>query len=247
MADYDPIAERVKARRKPKVAKPTPTAKPTPAKPEPKSTPKPATKPAPKSKPAAPKIPTPKVPEVLADLFTPAPEAAKAEPTPTPTPRPAPAPARTPASDPAKSEPRGGLRSKLGSLRRGAGVVTRKPGMMALAALLAGAGVAKAVRRPDDRSELEEAVSVAMRRAKGEQVARLLEQSRMERAITQNQARLAQANPTLYTSVMAGRKVPTGAVVLGGRPRTDLMRELAASMDSGAFQKKDPLSELLMG
>jgi hypothetical protein len=119
--------------------------------------------------------------------------------------------------------------------------------MMALAALLAGAGVAKAVRRPDDRSDLEEAVSVAMRRAKGEQVARLLEQSRMERAITQNQARLAQANPTLYTSVMAGRKVPTGAVVLGGRPRTDLMRELAASMDSGAFQKKDPLSELLMG
>jgi hypothetical protein len=243
MADYDPIAERVKARRKPKVAKPTP------AKPEPKSAPKPAAKSAPKPKPAVPKTPKPKVPEVLADLFTPAPEAPKTPETPKaePTPKPAPAPARTPASVPAKSEPRGGLRSKLGSLRRGAGVVARKPGMMALAALLAGAGVAKAVRRPDDRSDLEEAVSVAMRRAKGEQVARLLEQSRMERAITQNQARLAQANPTLYTSVMAGRKVPTGAVVLGGRPRTDLMRELAASMDSGAFQKKDPLSELLMG
>ena len=218
MADYDPISERVKARRKPKAAKPTSTAKPTPAKPEPKSAPKPKPKPT-------------------------APEAPKAE----PTPKPAPAPARASAPAPAKSEPRGGLRSKLGSLRRGAGVVARKPGMMALAALLAGAGVAKAVRRPDDRSDLEEAVNVAMRRAKGEQVARLLEQSRMERAITQNQARLAQANPTLYTSVMAGRKVPTGAVVLGGRPRTDLMRELAASMDSGAFQKKDPLSELLMG
>ena len=229
MADYDPISERVKARRKPKAPKPTS------AKPEPKSTPKP--------KSAAPKTPNPKVPEVLADLFTPAPEAPKAE----PTPKPAPAPARASAPAPAKSEPRGGLRSKLGSLRRGAGVVARKPGMMALAALLAGAGVAKAVRRPDDRSDLEEAVNVAMRRAKGEQVARLLEQSRMERAITQNQARLAQANPTLYTSVMAGRKVPSGAVVLGGRPRTDLMRELAASMDSGAFQKKDPLSELLMG
>jgi len=218
MADYDPISERVKARRKPKAAKPTSTAKPTPAKPEPKSAPKPKPKPT-------------------------APEAPKAE----PTPKPAPAPARASAPAPAKSEPRGGLRSKLGSLRRGAGVVARKPGMTALAALLAGAGVAKAVRRPDDRSDLEEAVNVAMRRAKGEQVARLLEQSRMERAITQNQARLAQANPTLYTSVMAGRKVPTGAVVLGGRPRTDLMRELAASMDSGAFQKKDPLSELLMG
>jgi hypothetical protein len=101
------------------------------------------------------------------------------------------------------------------------------------------------MRTPTDTSEIDEAVNQAVRRSKGERVAKLLEQARMERTLAQNQARLAQANPTLYTSVMAGRKVPTGAVVLGGRPRTDLMRELAASMDSGAFQKRDPLSDLM--
>lgn len=154
--------------------------------------------------------------------------------------------ASTPAPTPAPAAKKG-TRLKLSSLRKGVTAVAKRPVISSLAGLAAAAAIAKAVRRPDDRSDLEEAVGVAMRRAKGEQVARLLEQSRMERAITQNQARLAQANPTLYTSVMAGRKVPTGAVVLGGRPRTDLMRELAASMDSGAFQKKDPLSELLMG
>lgn len=98
---------------------------------------------------------------------------------------------------------------------------------------------------PPDMSRLREEEDSARQRSASARIAELLEQARMERALAQNQARLAQANPTLYTSVMAGRKVPTGAVVLGGRPRTDLMRELAASMDSGAFQKKDPLSELM--
>lgn len=108
------------------------------------------------------------------------------------------------------------------------------------------AGITKRLATPPtDRSELDRAIRLATNRAKGERISELLEQARMERALAQNQARLAQANPTLYTSVMAGRKVPTGAVVLGGRPRTDLMRELAASMDSGAFQKRDPLSDLM--
>lgn len=98
---------------------------------------------------------------------------------------------------------------------------------------------------PPDMSRLREEEDSARQRSASARIAELLEQARMERALAQNQARLAQANPTLYTSVMAGRKVPSGAVVLGGRPRTDLMRELAASMDSGAFQKKDPLSELM--
>jgi Arc/MetJ family transcription regulator len=98
---------------------------------------------------------------------------------------------------------------------------------------------------PPDMSRLREEEDSARQRSASARIAELLEQARMERALAQNQARLAQANPTLYTSVMAGRKVPSGAVVLGGRPRTDLMRELAASMDSGAFQKRDPLSDLM--
>ena len=111
---------------------------------------------------------------------------------------------------------------------------------------LTGFTLAKILRgAPPDMSRLREEEDSARQRSASARIAELLEQARMERALVQNQARLAQANPTLYTSVMAGRKVPTGAVVLGGRPRTDLMRELAASMDSGAFQKKDPLSELM--
>lgn len=85
----------------------------------------------------------------------------------------------------------------------------------------------------------------AQTRLKAEKIAKLMEQARMERAIQENSMRLAQANPNLYTSVLAGRRVPAGSVVLGGRPRMDLMRELAASMGSGRFERQDPLSELM--
>jgi len=44
---------------------------------------------------------------------------------------------------------------------------------------------------------------------------------------------------------MAGRRLPKGSVVLGGVPRQDLMRELAASMDSGRYAQPDPLSDLM--
>lgn len=140
-----------------------------------------------------------------------------------------------------------GLKIKLASLRSSLPSGKKVAGGAALAGL-----AALMVRKgfstgAPNMASVEAQVRQAERERRGRQLADIFEQARMERALAQNQARLAQANPTLYTSVMAGRKVPTGAVVLGGRPRTDLMRELAASMDSGAFQKKDPLSELLMG
>jgi hypothetical protein len=123
----------------------------------------------------------------------------------------------------------------------------RRLGALSLLALgaLAGRGIGKLIGKPSDLSQIREEETISRQRSASARIAQLLEQARMERTLAQNQARLAQANPTLYTSVMAGRKVPTGAVVLGGRPRTDLMRELAASMDSGAFQKRDPLSDLM--
>jgi hypothetical protein len=151
-------------------------------------------------------------------------------------PAPAPAPAPT-----APAETGGAVARRLSMIRNNPGKTTLALG--GLAGLVG--GLVRASQTPPDYSNIERAVTEATRRAKSERVAQILERSRMEQAIAQNQARLAQANPTLYTSVMAGRKVPSGAVVLGGRPRTDLMRELAASMDSGAFQKKDPLSELM--
>ena len=108
------------------------------------------------------------------------------------------------------------------------------------------AGLASLLRPSTPRREMDErAVVDAERKLQSERIAKLMEQARMEKAIAENQARLAQANPNLYTSVLAGRRVPAGSIVLGGRPRTDLMQELAASMGSGRFERPDPLSELM--
>lgn len=81
--------------------------------------------------------------------------------------------------------------------------------------------------------------------ARSNQIASLLEQARMQKSLAENTRRLAQSAPDLYSSVMAGQRLPKGSVVLGGRPREDLMRQLAASMDSGRFRKQDPLSDLM--
>lgn len=108
------------------------------------------------------------------------------------------------------------------------------------------AALSNLLRPPTPRQEVnEQAVADAQIKMRSEKIAKLMEQARMERAIQENSMRLAQANPNLYTSVLAGRRVPAGSVVLGGRPRTDLMRELAASMGSGRFERQDPLSEMI--
>ena len=75
--------------------------------------------------------------------------------------------------------------------------------------------------------------------------AQILEAERLKQAIQQNLAEVAQNSPALYNQVSAGRRLPRGAVVLGGQPRQDLLMELARAMDSNAFQKQDPLSDLM--
>jgi len=102
-------------------------------------------------------------------------------------------------------------------------------------------------RRELARRELDESVvRDAEIKLRAEKTAKLMEQARMEKAIQENTAILARSNPNLYTSVLAGRRVPAGSVVLGGRPRTDLMQELAASMGSGRFRERpNPLSDLI--
>lgn len=134
-----------------------------------------------------------------------------------------------------------------GILSRLAGMRKSKMGMLGLAGLaaLAGGSIYRATQMPQDRSKAEEALAEAEARSRSAKIAKLLEQARMERTLAENQRRLAQSNPDLYTSVMAGRRVPAGSVVLGGRPRMDLMQELAASMDSGRYARPDPLSELM--
>lgn len=66
-------------------------------------------------------------------------------------------------------------------------------------------------------------------------------------------ARLSAANPQLYEQVLAGRRLPLGATVLGGQPRVDLLQELALGMAQGQFKSSvDPsraaaLSQLVGG
>jgi hypothetical protein len=52
----------------------------------------------------------------------------------------------------------------------------------------------------------------------------------LQRVSALNTARLAAADPHLYNEVLAGRRLPPGAVVIGGTPRQDLMGQLAAAM-----------------
>jgi len=125
------------------------------------------------------------------------------------------------------------------------GKVAPTKGNLALGALAGLAGTRMLLKKEPDTTQIDQLVNNAVAKSKSEKVARLLEQSRMEKALAENKMRLARQAPDLYTSVMAGRRVPKGSVVLGGRPRQDLMRELAASMDSGRYAPKDPLSDLM--
>lgn len=215
-------------------------------------------KPAPKPRGGKPKgstKPAPKItPKALKD--------AEEKPAPKPEPKPAPKPEATPEptapTEPAappiapkkKPAPKGDfdpsmhagrypkVGEKLKLLRAGN---IGKVGLGALAALI----LARQMRPEQDARPIEAQMEEARTQSRSAKIAKAMEDMRLQRSLQQNQMRLAQANPTLYTSVMAGRRVPTNSVVLGGRPRTDLMRELAASMDSGRFAQQDPLSDLM--
>lgn len=73
-------------------------------------------------------------------------------------------------------------------------------------------------------------------------------QVRMEglrRRMGQNLARLAALAPDVYNQVAAGRRLPKDAVVIGGRPRMDLLEQLSLGMSEGSFQEADPGEELV--
>ncbi len=67
----------------------------------------------------------------------------------------------------------------------------------------------------------------------------------MRRAMLESAAKLAALDPQLYNQVLAGRRLPQGAAVFGGRPRVDLLEELALDMASGAYTETNPQQELL--
>ena len=65
--------------------------------------------------------------------------------------------------------------------------------------------------------------------------ARMDREQRIQRKMADNEAALAASDPTLYNNVLAGRKLPRGAVRIGGQPRRDLMERLTRLMAEGQF------------
>lgn len=81
----------------------------------------------------------------------------------------------------------------------------------------------------------------AIRRAELQQMRRDRE---LQQLIRQNTAMLAQHDPHFFNQIMAGRRLPMDGVVLGGRPRTDLMEEIATQMSMGGFGQPSGQEEM---
>lgn len=79
-------------------------------------------------------------------------------------------------------------------------------------------------------------------------VSERLKQDRLQKLASANAARLAALQPDIYNQVMAGRRLPRGAVVIGGVPRTDLLAEVASRMGTqGPPQSQSPMDQFLSG
>jgi Sec-independent protein translocase protein TatA len=117
----------------------------------------------------------------------------------------------------------------------------RKYGVGALAALAgigAGVGAFRNLTREVEGKLAEDAFLEfrnAQRRQVIDQEADRARRESLQAAIDLNLQRVAQADPAMYAQVMAGRRLPQGAVVLGGEQRTDLLQELGRAMAEGRF------------
>lgn len=58
---------------------------------------------------------------------------------------------------------------------------------------------------------------------------------RMQETMAFNQQMLATKFPELYAKLMAGRNLPIGATVIGGRPKIENVEAAARAMMNGAF------------
>lgn len=137
--------------------------------------------------------------------------------------------------DPARRE------RKLEAIRGPVRGRNKRNALIALATLGAAAGTAvgsglvrRAVQRP-----IEEAAFLDFQRGQREialqEMADQAARKSMEFSIQQNLANLERSAPDLYATVAAGRRLPQGAVVLGGGKRVDLLQELGRSMAEGQF------------
>ena len=119
-----------------------------------------------------------------------------------------------------------------------------KPGVGGLSALAglgmvgAGYGVAGGVRSLMQRPLVEQAQEDLRRSSRQQLIDQLSNTGRrmsLEDSINRNLMRLEAEAPELYMRVASGRRLPQGAVVLGGEKRTDLLEELGRSMADGQF------------
>ena len=89
----------------------------------------------------------------------------------------------------------------------------------------------------------EEAIRMEQEVRKEQRRRQVENQARAER-LAQNTVSLIQNAPMVAQQIMAGRRLPKGAVVIGGTPRVDLMQQMADQMSQGQFQNQDPLQQL---
>jgi hypothetical protein len=106
-------------------------------------------------------------------------------------------------------------------------------------AALAGLGVARGVDAYNTNRAAQDTRLDAERQERESLLAGLVNQGRersLQSAIQANLAEVQRQSPFLYNQVAAGRVLPQGAVVLGGRTRQDL-QELGRSMSEGQFSQ----------
>ena len=132
--------------------------------------------------------------------------------------------------------------AKIADIKRGRKMrgYAKAGGLAALAALGAGLAYNRYSRATGSSDEqlMNKALFDLMGQQRQMQMNSLVEDARAESyddAISRNLQRIQQQAPDLYMAVAAGRRLPTGAVVLGGAPRTDLLQDLGRSMADGQY------------
>jgi hypothetical protein len=86
----------------------------------------------------------------------------------------------------------------------------------------------------EDDPRLKELKRQNRREAAQEELRRISDR-RKQQELKIKEQRLQQIAPDLYNRIAAGRYLPAGAVVIGGAPRRDLLREFSEAMHEGAF------------
>lgn len=70
------------------------------------------------------------------------------------------------------------------------------------------------------------------------------EMDRLQRDMAHNIAVMSQVMPERVQELMVGRRLPKGAVVIGGQMNGDLLQQAALDMTAGVYQKDDPQAAL---